>query len=202
MFELILASASPRRQSLLKALGLSLKVQPQDIDESLRPHEEPQALVRRLAVSKARSALQASLNDNENNNNVLVLGSDTIVVCEGVILGKPLDKKEAVDTLKSLSGRKHQVMTAVALMNNDHEEIAVSITEVRFKHLSDEEIDAYWESGEPQDKAGSYAIQGLGGMFVSEINGSYSGVVGLPIFETSQLLGKFGVTTEAILQNA
>lgn len=197
MPELILASASPRRQDLLKELGLAFSVMPQDIDESPLRNEEPEIMVQRLASEKARAAL-ATLSDTDHR---LVLGSDTIVVCDDTILGKPLNKADACAMLKLLSGRQHQVMTAVAVMSRQQEEVALAVTQVTFKALSEGEIDAYWESGEPADKAGAYALQGLGSMFVRSIQGSYSAVVGLPIFETVALLAGFGIDAEKILRN-
>lgn len=197
MLELILASASPRRQSLLESLGFECTVLPQDIDENPLPEEKPEQLVRRLALTKAKSAL-AKLSDSDHR---LVLGSDTIVVCDNRILGKPANRDDTFDMLRLLSGRSHEVLTAVALMNHSKRVEAMSTTQVSFAELSDVEIAAYWQSGEPQGKAGAYAIQGLGAMFVNDIQGSYSGVVGLPVFETVSLFKHFGIGIEAILQN-
>lgn len=197
MMELILASASPRRQVLLKDLGFSCVVLPQDIDESPLPAEEPEKLVQRLALAKANAAL-TTLSETDHR---LVLGSDTIVVCDGKILGKPKHKADGLAMLKLLSGRTHQVLTAVALLNHTRQKETMSVTNVSFTRLSDAEIEAYWESGEPLGKAGSYAVQGLGAMFVNDIHGSYSGVVGLPKFETVNLLKSFGIDIKAILQN-
>lgn len=197
MLELVLASASPRRLNLLRALSLKCTVLPQDIDESPFPAEKPTKLVKRLALAKAKSAY-ATLSETDHR---LVLGSDTIVVCDDQILGKPQNKSDGLAMLRLLSGRTHQVLTAVALMNHDKQAETMSLTEVSFTTLSDDEIEAYWESGEPLGKAGAYGVQGLGAMFVNKIQGSYSGVVGLPIFETVDLLKKFGVDIKAILQN-
>jgi septum formation protein len=197
MLELVLASASPRRLNLLRALSLKCTVLPQDIDESPLPAEKPTKLVKRLALAKAKSAY-ATLSETDHR---LVLGSDTIVVCDDQILGKPQNKSDGLAMLRLLSGRTHQVLTAVALMNHDKQTETMSVTEVSFTTLSDDEIEAYWESGEPLGKAGAYGLQGLGAMFVNKIQGSYSGVVGLPIFETVDLLEKFGVDIKAILQN-
>ncbi|MDC1437262.1 Maf family nucleotide pyrophosphatase [Gammaproteobacteria bacterium] len=197
MLELVLASASPRRLNLLKALGLKCTVLSQDIDESPLPAEKAKHLVKRLALAKARSAL-AKLSETDRR---LVLGSDTVVVCDDEILGKPQNKADGLAMLRLLSGRTHQVLTAVALMNHDKQAETMSVTDVSFTKLSDAEIEAYWESGEPVGKAGSYAVQGLGAMLVNEIHGSYSGVVGLPIFETVDLLRNFGIDIKAILQN-
>ncbi|MAM69640.1 MAG: hypothetical protein CMP91_00660 [Gammaproteobacteria bacterium] len=195
MIELVLASASPRRRTLLQELGIEADCRPQAIDESPLPGESPQQLVSRLALVKARSAL-GTLSDTDHRP---VLGSDTIVVCDEEILGKPLDREDGCRMLRLLSGREHQVLTAVAVVNHEQEELDVASSKVSFKTLSDSEISAYWESGEPLDKAGAYAIQGLGAMFVNNIQGSYSGVVGLPVYETVALLGKFGLDTTSLL---
>jgi len=197
MMELILASASPRRLALLNDLGFTCTVLQQDIDESPLPTEKPEKLVQRLALAKAKAAL-ATLSETDRR---LVLGSDTIVVCDGKILGKPKHKADGLAMLKLLSGRTHQVLTAVALLSHIKQEETMSITKVSFTTLSEAEIEAYWESGEPLGKAGAYAVQGLGSMFVNEIHGSYSGVVGLPKFETVNLLKSFGIDIKAILQN-
>lgn len=197
MLELVLASASPRRLDLLQALGLKFAVLPQNIDESPLPAEQAKPLVKRLALAKAKSAL-ATLSETDHR---LVLGSDTVVVCGEEILGKPQNKADGLAMLRLLSGRTHQVLTAVALMNHDKQAETMSVTDVSFTKLSDAEIEAYWESGEPLGKAGAYAVQGLGAMLVNEIHGSYSGVVGLPIFETVDLLSNFGIDIKAILQN-
>ncbi len=195
MVDLILASASPRRQEILRELGLAFSCRPQAIDETPHSGENPLALVQRLALEKARSAL-ASLSDTDHS---LVLGSDTIVVCDGRILGKPADREDALAMLSLLAGKTHQVITAVAVINQARELIDFSQTEVCFRSLSHEEMLAYWQTGEPLDKAGAYAIQGFGGMFISSISGSYSGVVGLPVFETVNLLAQFGLDAEYLL---
>jgi septum formation protein len=197
MFELILASASPRRLALLQDLGFKVSSKPQDIDETPLQDEDPEDLVTRLALTKARSALDSL----ESRDQRLVLGSDTIVLCDGQILGKPVNKATAYAMLRLLSGRQHHVITAVALLDYQREAVELSKTAVSFRTLRDDEIESYWETGEPADKAGAYAIQGLGGMFISEINGSYSGVVGLPIFETASLLAQFHVDTSSILKS-
>ncbi len=197
MLELILASASPRRQNLLKGLGFTCTVLPQDIDESPLANEKPESLVKRLALAKAKAAI-ATLSETDHR---LVIGSDTIVVCDEEILGKPKHKADGLAMLRLLSGRTHQVLTAVALLNHDKQLETMSVTNVSFKKLSDVESEAYWESGEPEGKAGAYAVQGLGVMFVDEIQGSYSRVAGLPIFETVNLFINFGIDIKAILQN-
>lgn len=195
MPDIVLASASPRRQALLKELGLNFTCKPQNIDEAQIAGEGPESHVRRLALEKARSAMAAI----SETGHGLVLGSDTIVVCEERILGKPVNKEDACDMLSLLAGRQHQVLTAVALINHEREEVALSRTLVTFREMDAEEIESYWNTGEPADKAGAYAIQGLGGMFISEIKGSYSGVVGLPVYETVGLLTQFGMDAKQIL---
>lgn len=185
MASIILASASPRRSELLQQIGVTFSVQPADVDETPDPGEAPEDYVERLARDKALAVAGTS-------PGALVLGSDTSVVLNGVILGKPADRGEAVETLLTLSGATHQVMTAVALAEDKQCRSRVVITEVTFRSLSLAEIEAYVASGEPMDKAGSYGIQGLGGIFVSNLRGSYSAVVGLPLLETAALLADAG----------
>jgi septum formation protein len=192
---LILASASPRRRELLLQLGLEHVLLPQDIDESLRPGETPEAYVRRLALEKARVAQS----DPACLDSLPVLAADTSVVCDGAVLGKPASLESAIGMLSMLSGREHQVMTAVAVARGTVVHDALSISRVRFRSIEREEMVAYWSSGEPRDKAGAYAVQGLGAMFISHIDGSYSGVMGLPLFETVQLLANFGITGTRLL---
>jgi len=185
MSTLILASASPRRAELLQQIGLSFKVQPADIDETVAEGESAEHYVERLAREKA-------LRVAGENPGALVLGSDTSVVLRGEILGKPADAAEAVSTLVRLSGQQHQVMTAVALAKGESCQSHLVVTNVTFRSLLEAEIRAYVDSGEPMDKAGSYGIQGLGGIFVRELQGSYSAVVGLPLLETAGLLAEAG----------
>jgi len=192
---LILASASPRRRELLLQLGLEHVLLPQDIDESLRPGETPEGYVRRLALEKARVAQS----DPSCLDSLPVLAADTSVVCDGAVLGKPASLESAIGMLSMLSGREHQVMTAVAVARGTVVHDALSISRVRFRSIEREEMVAYWSSGEPRDKAGAYAVQGLGAMFISHIDGSYSGVMGLPLFETVQLLANFGITGTLLL---
>ncbi len=185
MTGLILASASPRRAELLTRIGLPFSVQPADIDETPIAGETAPDYVERLAREKALAVARG-------NPDSLVLGSDTSVVLTGEILGKPGSTAEAEETLARLSGRTHQVMTAIALVCNGECRSVVSVTDVSFRELASEEIRAYAASGEPMDKAGSYGIQGLGGIFVRELKGSYSAVVGLPLQETAELLAEAG----------
>ncbi|MDR9424735.1 MAG: Maf family protein [Marinobacter sp.] len=185
MTGLILASASPRRAELLTRIGLAFRVQPADIDETPVTGEVASDYVERLAREKALAVAR-------DNPDSLILGSDTSVVMNGEILGKPGSVAEAEATLARLSGGTHQVMTAIALVQDGNCQSVVSVTDVTFRELGTEEIRAYVASGEPMDKAGSYGIQGLGGIFVSELKGSYSAVVGLPLQETAELLAKAG----------
>lgn len=198
--DLVLASTSPRRKELLAHLGLGrsefcfTQVAP-DIDETVQQGEAPRDYVRRLAAEKAQAGLALCADMSQP----AVLGSDTIVVLENQILGKPLDVADAKRTLSELSGRTHTVMTAVALTYQTDADLSFKTsvrlveTQVRFCVLSAADIDAYVASKEPMDKAGSYGIQGLGGCFVAAIEGSYSGVVGLPLVETRELLAEVGL---------
>lgn len=184
--QIILASASPRRSELLKQIGISHRIMAVDIDETPLANESPLAYVERVAAEKS-AACQALLNDN-----LPVLSADTSVICDGEIMGKPLDLDHAISMLSRLSGRSHQVYSAVSLRGDAHWQ-ALSISEVKFKTLSTDEIIAYWQTGEPCDKAGAYAIQGLASTFIESITGSFSGVMGLPLYETAQLLAKQGI---------
>ena len=180
-----LASASPRRKELLTQLGIEFSQFSVDADESQYPNELPYKYVERLARLKACSGVELGYTDRP------VLGSDTVVVIDNQSLCKPRDKDDFTHTLKRLSGNTHQVLTAVAFATQEKVLSCVVSTDVTFKALTDEEIKAYWQSGEPQDKAGGYGIQGLGGRFVTHIAGSYFSVVGLPLYETEQLLKTF-----------
>ena len=182
-----LASASPRRRELLAQLGLDCEVVPVDIDESHHAGESGRAYVRRLAVTKARAAMIRL-----DRLNIPVLAADTAVVLGDRILGKPEDETGARQMLADLSGRAHDVYSAVAVLSGDYEDVAVSRSRVQFRAISEKEIAAYWQTGEPRDKAGAYAIQGIGAVFIAGLEGSYSGVMGLPLFETAQLLNACG----------
>jgi septum formation protein len=181
---LLLASSSPRRREILSALGLQFEVQKTAVDESVLPGETPEQMVLRLAAAKANAAEAASGD--------FVIGADTAVVLDGSMLGKPVDRADAIEMLLRLSGRRHCVLTGVALRGPQGVRAALSRTEVSFREINRDEALAYWQSGEPGDKAGAYGIQGLGGMFVENVAGSYSGVVGLPVFETTELLRHAG----------
>lgn len=189
MTMLYLASGSPRRRELLEQIGVPFSILPTSIDETPLPNEPAAAYVRRLACAKAQVGL-ASL---AAPGATVVLGADTSVVLGGRILGKPQDRADALAMLTALSGQTHEVLTAVALANSLRCEVRVVSSQVSFRTLSAAEIEAYWASGEPQDKAGSYAIQGLGAVFVRDLCGSFSAVVGLPLCETAALLADFGI---------
>jgi septum formation protein len=181
---LLLASSSPRRREILSALGLQFVVQNIAVDERVLPGETPEQMVLRLAEAKA--------NAPATGPDDFVIGADTAVVLDGTILGKPVDRADALDMLMRLSGRSHSVLTGVVLRGPQGARSTLSRTEVSFREISRDEALAYWHSGEPGDKAGAYGIQGLGGMFVKNVAGSYSGVVGLPVFETTELLRQAG----------
>ena len=180
-----LASSSPRRQEILTALGLDFTVKAAEIEECRLADESPEQMVLRLATAKASAA--------EVETARFVIGSDTAVVLDGDVLGKPRDQGDALTMLLRLSGRRHSVVTGVALLGPDGAQTALSTTDVFFREISRDEALAYWHSGEPHDKAGAYGIQGRGGAFVESIKGSYSGVVGLPVYETVQLLKNAGI---------
>ena len=194
MNRLILASASPRRRELLAQIGVRVDVAPADIDEHEYPNETAAEYVKRLAEEKAKVGFECG-------DGRPALGSDTTVVVDDQILGKPLDFNEAQRMLKQLSGRWHQVITAVAIHSHSFVESRVVVTDVEFRALSETEIAQYWESGEPTDKAGGYGIQGLGAVFVKRIEGSYSSVVGLPLCETAELLAQAGVSVWQTLRD-
>jgi septum formation protein len=186
---LYLASGSPRRRELLTQIGVPYTALNAEIDETPFTDERPHAYVERLARGKAQAGL-ASLSASPD---ACVLGADTAVVLDGRILGKPIDAADACAMLTALSGREHEVLTAVAVANRQGCEALVVSSRVRFRVIQPQEIRAYWASGEPRDKAGSYAIQGLAAVFVEGLQGSYSAVVGLPLCETAELLSRFGI---------
>jgi len=191
----VLASASPRRTALLKQMNIAHTIHPADIDESPRLNETPQALVTRLAAEKAQ-AVKAQLEARHSMTaGTVILASDTLIAFEGQSVGKPIDKADSKKILRMLSGKQHEVLTAISALSDSQQQTQVITTSVTFAALTDGQIDAYWETGEPADKAGSYAIQGLGGEFVVSINGSASAVIGLPLYETRQLLNAFGVVS-------
>jgi septum formation protein len=178
---LCLASVSPRRRELLAQIGVPYVVVGANIDETALAGETPADYVTRLAVQKALVVRQ-------DGQPLPVLAADTTVVLDGSIFGKPRDRAEGVAMLARLSGRSHEVLTAVALAHEGGVSQRLSASAVRFRVLAAQECALYWETGEPRDKAGGYAIQGLGAVFIESLSGSYSGVMGLPLFETAQLL--------------
>jgi septum formation protein len=181
---ILLASASPRRSELLRQVGIEHEVRPVDVDESVREGEAPSAYVLRLAESKAASLWQRLAAAERRP----VLAADTTVALEGEIFGKPGSLAEARAMLGRLSGRTHEVHTAVAILHGGGAAARVSSSSVTFRVLTPAEIDAYWRTGEPADKAGGYAVQGRAAAFISHIAGSYSGIMGLPLYETWELL--------------
>lgn len=192
---LCLASASPRRRELLRQVGVSHLVLASGIDESPLPGEDAAQYVARLARGKAQAAWARPAERQE----LPVLAADTTVVLDGRMLGKPATREECVGMLLALSGRSHEVLTAIALLAGDPGapvlRECVVCSQVRFRPIGAVEAARYWDSGEPRDKAGGYAVQGFGAVFVAELSGSYSGVMGLPLFETAGLLRAAGVPT-------
>ncbi|MCK5189919.1 MAG: septum formation inhibitor Maf [Methylococcales bacterium] len=190
--QLILASASPRRMELLDQIGVSYIVYPVDIDETPNDDEIALDYVCRIASEKSEACI------NQVNSFLPVLAADTSVVIDGHILGKPKNREHAMSMLNQLSGKTHCVYSAVSLrstgQNGERKHFQeLSKTDVKFRKIRPKEIQTYWETGEPQGKAGAYAIQGLASIFVESITGSFSGVVGLPLFETAELLSKQGI---------
>ena len=186
-----LASRSPRRGELLGQIGVTFAVLPSDVDESVRPDESPEHYVLRLAREKALVCAQRLAVEGLADRPILA--ADTTVCIDGMILGKPEHDADAAAMLRRMSDRWHAVHTAIAVAQGNRVETALSSTQVEMARLTEAEIAAYIASGEPRDKAGSYGIQGLAGGFVRRIEGSYSGVMGLPVYETSLLLKQFGV---------
>ncbi len=182
-----LASASPRRAELLRQLGVEFRVHPAELDELRLTGERPGAYVERLAAAKA-ATVHAELAAE-----VPVVGADTVVVCEGQVLGKPADSAGAMDMLARLSGKMHEVLSAVAVSDGQSTRTRLSVSKVRFRPTTLEERAAYCVTREPLDKAGAYGIQGLAAAFVEYLEGSYSGVMGLPLFETAELLAPFSL---------
>lgn len=184
---IVLASQSPRRRELLAHITRDFLVDVADIDESTRQGEGAHAYVQRLAIAKAEAVAQ------RRADGLPVLGADTTVAIDDQILGKPLNDEEALDMLQRLNGRSHQVLTGVALVYGGQTRYALSETRVQFARLDDATLRRYVASGEPMDKAGAYGIQGRAGLFVQDLQGSFSGVVGLPLHETACLLAQAGL---------
>lgn len=189
MSKIILASSSPRRKMLLEQLGLEFEVITSDIEEKVESGLSPEEVVKSLAYQKAKSVANGLTGD------YLVIGSDTIVALDNEILGKPIDYNDAYRMLKNLSGKTHEVMTGVCIINTTDKTYLVDcdVSHVKFRNIEYEEIKAYVKSGEPLDKAGAYGIQGLASVFIEKIEGSYTGIVGLPVFTVDKLLRHFGV---------
>jgi septum formation protein len=182
-----LASASPRRRELLSQLGVPHEVLPVSVDETPRVGESAADLVCRLAALKARAGMVV-----RPGRTAPVMAADTAVALGHELFGKPADQADAARMLARLSGRTHAVWTAVAVTDGQRERVELNHSEVTFRAITPEEIAAYWQTGEPADKAGAYAIQGLGAQFIADLKGSYSGVMGLPLFEVAKLLSLFG----------
>jgi nucleoside triphosphate pyrophosphatase len=196
-----LASQSPRRRELLKQIGVNfemllMRADPRRniaVDETARADEQPDNYVRRVSQAKAEAGYSALR--FRNLPPAPVLAADTVVALDGKIIGKPRSAEQAIDMLRQLSGKEHQVLSGVAIALEEHVEVALSVSTVRIVTLSDERIRRYLLTREYTDKAGGYAIQGQAGAFVEHLSGSYSGVMGLPLFETVQLLQRFGYPT-------
>lgn len=186
--DVYLASASPRRCELLQQLGVRFAVKYADMPEIIQKGESPNQFVQRLAIAKA-NAIWSSLPPAQKRP---VIGADTVVIIDEHILGKPVSREHALEMLGLLSGRTHLVMTGVAVVSQQ-QSVCVNVSAVKFRILEQNEIQAYWQTGEPADKAGAYAIQGFAAAFIEHLSGSYSGVMGLPLFETSELLRQHGV---------
>ena len=188
MTQVVLASESPRRAQIMRAIGVPCRVAPQKIDESLRDGESVVNYVERLSREKAESALGEFCQS-------VIIGADTVVVLGDLILEKPKDRTAGTEMLSLLSGRRHLVFTGLTVLYSSLVITDVVTTEVSFRDISNEEMELYWKTGEPEDKAGGYGLQGIGGTFVTSIRGSYSGVLGLPVFETERALKKAGIDT-------
>lgn len=187
--QLYLASGSPRRRELLAQIGIRFAVVTAYVDERVQSGEAPIDYVQRLALDKARAGSRSA----QAVLSLPILGADTSVVVDGEILGKPLDEAHGLAMLDRLAGRSHDVYTGVAVVQGGRERVGISASRVTFRPISHSERLAYWHSGEPKDKAGGYAIQGLGAVFVARLEGSFSGVMGLPVYEAAQLLRGFSI---------
>jgi len=185
--KIYLASKSPRRQQLLQQIGLQFEIVEVDIDEHWDSKEHPRVYVERVALEKAKAA-KAKINTDQS---FVIIGADTSVILDDVVLGKTGNNEQAIAMLTQLSGRLHYVYSSVAVVNKTSEKIKTSISRVYFKPLSEEDIESYCKTGEPIGKAGGYAIQGHAAAFIERLDGSYSGVMGLPLYETAELLNLF-----------
>ncbi|CKL45033.1 septum formation protein Maf [Neisseria meningitidis] len=192
MNTLYLGSNSPRRMEILTQLGYRVVKLPADINETVRQNEDPARYVQRMAEEKNRTALTLFCETNGTMPDFPLITADTCVVSDGIILGKPHSQAEAIEFLNRLSGKQHTVLTAVCIHYRGNAENRAQTNRVVFKPLSSEEISAYVQSGEPMDKAGAYAVQGIGGIFIQSIEGSFSGIMGLPVYETVSMLQDLG----------
>lgn len=189
---IVMASSSPRRQELVRSLGLPYVVHPSDADETVDPNLDPECIVETLALRKAQAVADVRKAAGEHG---IVIGSDTIVVLDGEVLGKPMNEEDAVHMLTRLQGRSHKVYTGVAMIDaaDEHTEVAHGVTTVHMKPWTDEQIHRYVATGEPMDKAGAYGIQGIGSTLVTQIEGCYFNVVGLPLSLVSDMLASYGI---------
>lgn len=194
MADLYLASQSPRRRELLSQIGVKYQVLSVAVPEEQQAGESPEAYVQRLACEKSQAGWQQLTSSTDDTPPGPVLGADTLIEVDGRVLEKPANEADALSMMAALSGRSHRVLSAVALTSTQGTRSRLSSTEVVFRKVSPDEALRYWRTGEPVDKAGGYAIQGLGAIFVERLSGSYSGVVGLPLSETRELLEEYGVT--------
>jgi len=188
---LCLGSASPRRAELLRQIGVNFEVCIADIDETIHEHESPEEYVTRMAIEKAQRVWQ--MNRNTPYADLPVLAADTAVVLGQQVMGKPVNREQGLEMLTALSGRAHEVLTAVSMLVGDRQASRLSRSRVTFSALTEADISRYWETGEPSDKAGAYAIQGKAAVFIESLEGSYSGVMGLPLFEVGQLLDEMEI---------
>lgn len=189
-----LASASPRRQQLLQQVGIDFEVMVPEIDETPHDNEDAETFVVRIAREKAEQVAARRISGNMPQ--LPVLAADTAVVLDNRILGKPRDRQDAIAMLTDLAGRTHVVLTAVTILYKDRADSLVQKSEVKFAPLNRQQIEAYWQTGEPADKAGAYGIQGRAAAFISHLQGSYTGVMGLPLFETCQMLERIAANQE------
>lgn len=194
--QLLLASQSPRRRDLLTQMGLRFEIVDVHVSELVCVDETPLKYVQRVAMDKAQAGWDAAA-----ERGLPVLGADTTVVFNQQPLGKPKDREDAINTLLKLSGTEHQVATAVAVVNGEKRAHCLSVSEVVMRQISEADAVAYWNSGEPIGKAGSYGLQGLGAVFIQKVTGSPSGIVGLPLYETAALLAEFGIAVLGGLDN-
>ncbi|CWP25398.1 TPA: Maf family nucleotide pyrophosphatase [Neisseria meningitidis] len=200
MNTLYLGSNSPRRMEILTQLGYQVVKLPANIDETVRQNEDPARYVQRMAEEKNRTALTLFCETNGTMPDFPLITADTCVVSDGIILGKPHSQAEAIEFLNRLSGKQHTVLTAVCIHYRGNAENRVQTNRVVFKPLSSEEISAYVQSGEPMDKAGAYAVQGIGSIFIQSIEGSFSGIMGLPVYETVSMLQDLGYRTPPFIR--